>query len=158
MSNILYAQNESANKKNTIIIDGEIFSEINEGNASAAFKFINKKSGEEGNFAWLVEQLKKRGKISSRNFKFIKDSSGIFIKACFKEKDELGRNMPFLFYTDTTEINRACDILNEYASKISRTCFDNEIKMIKYLSDKVVYGIGISIVLLIIGLWKIASN
>jgi hypothetical protein len=158
MENILYTQNESANQKNSIIVNGEFYSEMSTGIASDALRLINKKSGEKGKWVWLIEQLKDYGIIKSKNFKFAKDSSGILIKACFQEKDELGRNMTFLFYTKSTDINEACQILNNYAAKIKRDCFENELKILPYLSDKFIYG-GIlsSITLLILIIWKIAN-
>lgn len=156
--NILYTQNESANQKNTIIVDGIIYSDMLTGVASDAFKSINKISNEAGNWIWLIDKLKDFGKIESKNFKFIKDSTGIFIKACFQEKDELDRNMPFMFYTQTTSLNEACNLLEDYAKKIHRTCFEKELKILPYLSDKVIYGIvSLCIILLIIILWIIAD-
>lgn len=72
MENILYTQNESANQKNSIIVDGEFYSEMSTGIASDALRLINKKSGEKGKWVWLIEQLKDYGIIKSKNFKFVK--------------------------------------------------------------------------------------
>ena len=155
MDTILYTQNESGTIKNTLVVDGERFDEMTSGVASEAFKFINKKSGEDGDFVWLISQLKKYGKIPSKNFKYKKDNLGIFIKGCFQEKDELGRNMPYLFYTKSTSINEACLKLKEYANRLNRTCFESEISILENISKFVVMGICVSIILLIILLWKI---
>ena len=155
MDTILYTQNESGTIKNTFVVDGERFEEMTSGVASEAFKFINKKSGEDGDFVWLISQLKKYGKIPSKNFKYKKDNLGIFIKGCFQEKDELGRNMPYLFYTKSTSINEACLKLKEYANRLNRTCFESEISILENISKFVVMGICVSIILLIILLWKI---
>lgn len=158
MNNILYTQNESTNQKNSIIVDGKLYSDMSTGIASEAFRLVNNKSSKNGDRLWLIEKLKDCGKIKSRNFKFVRDSSGILIKACFQEKDELGRNMPFIFYTKTTDINEACQILRHYAIKIKRACFENELKILPYLSDKYFYGgIFTCITLLTIILWKIAN-
>ncbi len=161
MNNILYTQNESPNQRNTIIIDGNLYSDLTSGIASDAFKSINKKSDEEGNKVWIIKKLIACGKIESKNFKFFKDSSGIFIKACFQEKDELGRNMPFMFYAKTTDTKEAYQILCDYASKIKRSCFEKELKFLTYLSNKYVYGgIGILTIitlLLSISFWKVAN-
>lgn len=155
MDTILYTQNESGTIKNTLVVDGERFEEITSGLASEAFKFINKKSGENGDFVWLIGQLKKCGKIPSKNLQFKKDKVGIFIKGSFQEKDELGRNMPYLFYTKTTNMNEACLKLKEYANSLNRTYFESEISILENISKYVVMGISISIILLIILLWKI---
>ena len=155
MDTILYTQNESGTIKNTLVVDGERFEEMTSGVASEAFKFINKKSGEDGDFVWLISQLKKYGKIPSKNFKYKKDNLGIFIKGCFQEKDELGRNMPYLFYTKSTSINEACLKLKEYANRLNRKCFESEISILENISKFVVMGICVSIILLIILLWKI---
>lgn len=155
MNTILYTQNESGTINNTLVVDGERFEDMSSGIASEAFKFINKKSGEDGDFVWLIGQLKKYGKIPSKNFKYKKDQLGIFIKGCFQEKDELGRNMPFLFYIKTTNMNEACLKLKEYASSLNRTCFESEISILENISKYVVMGISISIILLIILIWKI---
>lgn len=155
MDTILYTQNESGTIKNTLVVDGERFEEMTSGVASEAFKFINKKSGEDGDFVWLISQLKKYGKIPSKNFKYKKDNLGIFIKGCFQEKDELGRNMPYLFYTKSTSINEACLKLKEYANRLNRTCFESEISILENISIFFVMGISVSIILLIILLWKI---
>ncbi len=156
MESTLYTQNEYANQNNSIIVDGELYTDMSTGIAYDAFKLINKKSSENGDLVWFIKLLKNHGIIKSKNFKFIKDSSGILIKACFQEKDELGRNMPFLFYSQTTDINEACQTLRNYATKIKRVCFDNEIKILPYLSDKYIYGgILASFILLAFILWKI---
>lgn len=158
MNTILYTQNESANQKNTIIVDEIVYSEMTSGIAYDAFKLINKQSSEPGNWIWVINRLKAYGIIKSKNFKFCKSSSGIFIRACFQEKDELGRNMPFMFYAKTTNIDDVCSLLIKDTAKIKRSCFENELKILHYLSEKFVYGgIFISFILLCYILWKIAN-
>lgn len=155
MNTILYTQNESATKNNTIVVDGEIFDGVSSGVPSEAFKFINKKSGEKGDYTWLINQLIKFQKISSVNFKFKKDNMGVFIKGCFQERDEIDRNMPFLFYTNSTNMKEACLRLKENAKKLNRTCFENDIAILENISKYVVTGIGASIIILIILIWKV---
>jgi hypothetical protein len=127
MKNILYTQNESATKRNTIIVDGIVYPVVDE-SLRDAFRYINKRAEERSNRKNRIEKFKKQGKISSKNFMYLNDSKGIFIKSCFKEKDDLGRNMPFLFCTDTKDVNEAKKILKEYASMINRSCFENELE------------------------------
>ena len=101
MNNILYTQNESATKSNTIVVDGVSYNDMNTGVAQEAFRFVNKKSSLKGDYVRILDILKRMRKVESQNLQFKKDDDGVFIKACFKEKDELGRKMPFLYYCKT---------------------------------------------------------
>ena len=154
MNNILYTQNESATKSNTIVVDGESFNDMNTGVALEAFRFVNKKSSLKGDYVRILDILKKMGKVDSQNLQFKKDDDGVFIKACFKEKDELGRKMPFLYYCKTDNMMDACKQLMASAKDMNRTCFENDIKALLNISKYVAAGVSTSLIILILIIWK----
>lgn len=135
MNNILYTQNESATVKNTLIVNDEIFVADDE-NVSDKLRFIFGKSNEKSSYSKQIEKFKKKGKISSLSFSFNITQSGILIKSSFQEKDDLGRYMPYIFYTESIDINEACNILKVYAAMINRKCFYEDLEQIPEIISK----------------------
>ena len=152
MKVIMYTQNESAMVKNTIVVDGVQYNDFTTGIAAESFRFINDKSGETTDYVWLIELLKKCGLGISRNFQFKKDKTGMFVKGCFKEVDELGRNMPFLFYMKSADVKEVCATLKEYAGNIGRSCNEADLKIVDNMECVIKAG-GFGLIILIIILW-----
>jgi len=154
MNNILYTQNESATKSNTIVVDGVSYNDMNTGVAQEAFRFVNKKSSLKGDYVRILDILKRMRKVESQNLQFKKDDDGVFIKACFKEKDELGRKMPFLYYCKTDNMLDACKQLIASAKELNRTCYENDINALLNVSKYLAAGVSISLIILILIIWK----
>ena len=154
MNNILYTQNESATKSNTIVVDGMSYNDMNTGVAQEALRFVNKKSSLKGDYVRILNILKRMGKVKSQNLQFKKDDDGVFIKACFKERDELGRKMPFLYYCKTANMLDACKQLIASAKELNRTCYENDINALLNISKYWAAGVSISLIVLILILWK----
>lgn len=152
MNVIMYTQNESATVKNTLVVDGAQYNDFNTGIAAEAFKLINKKSEESTDYVWLIKQFKKGGLGISHNFQFKKDESGVFVKGCFKETDELGRNMPFLFYMKSINVEKVCSTLQGYASNIGRSCNEADLTIIHNMERVIKSGV-VGLIILIIILW-----
>ena len=152
MKVVMYTQNESATVKNTLVVDGVQYNDFSTGIAAESFRFINDKSGENSDYVWLIKQLKKRGLDISPNFQFKKDKSGIFVKGCFEEIDELGRNMPFLFYMESRNVKEVCATLKEYAGNIGRSCYEADLNIVHNMERVIKMGVA-SLIILIIILW-----
>ena len=152
MKVIMYTQNESATIKNTIVVDGVQYNDFATGIAAESFRFINDKSGETTDYVWLIGLLKKCGLGISHNFQFKKDKTGVFVKGCFKEIDELGRNMPFLFYMKSADVKEVCATLKEYAGNIGRSCNEADLKIVDNM-ERVIKAGGFGLIILIIILW-----
>ena len=152
MNVIMYTQNESATVKNTLIVDGAQYNDFSTGIAAESFKFINDKSSEATDYVWLIKLLKKCGLGVSHNFQFRKDKYGVFVKGCFKETDELGRNMPFLFFMKSRNVEKVCSSLQGYASNIGRSCNEADLTVIHNMERVIKTGV-VGLIILIIILW-----
>ena len=156
MKTFLYTQNESAIQKNTMIIDGDILDDFNDKAVEEAFQVIKKMSDDRGKWQWLINFLIKQGYIKSIQFRLSEKSSGVFIQSNFYEKDEVGRFMPFIFYSDNKNLLEANRILKQYSKQINRTYDEQALLRIDKAIKMVICG-SISISLIILGLiiWKI---
>ena len=152
MKVVMYTQNESATVKNTLVVDGVLYNDFSIGIAAESFRFINDKSGEATDYVWLIKLLKKIGFGISPNFQFKKDKSGVLVKGCFKEVDELGRNMPFLFYMKSGNVKEVCTTLKEYTNNIGRSCHEADLNIVHNIERVIKMGVA-SLIILIIILW-----
>lgn len=156
MNTILYTQNKSATQKNTIVVNGEVFHNFDDEIANCAFHYIMKKSEKEERWNWLIKILINKGIIKSTKFKYIKDADGILIRSNFNEKDELGRYMPFLFFTKEKKLSSVNKSLKAYSKLLNRTHDEEEILGLDKAIKITLYGgISIGIILLSIIIWKI---
>ena len=163
MHTILYTQNESPAKPNTILIDGEVYHDFYLENTSKAFKFIMDMASEKGRWGRVIKRLINTGDIKSPKFKYVKNSEGLLVQSNFLEKDEAGRYMPFTFFTRERNLLKANTILQQYATQLDRSFGQQELeilaKEIRESKKKLWFGIGSSfIILILIALWIISKK
>ena len=163
MKSILYTQNTSSTEPNTIVVDDNISSDFQSEEQIEAFQFICKQDEKKGEELKKIDKLKKCGKIKSKNFKFFTDDCGMFLKGCFVEEDNVGRNMPYMFWMDTNNIEDFCRSLNVVASKLNRTCQEDVLEVYKLIkgknkSHKFILILSVILLILIIAIWNIQTN
>lgn len=59
----------------------------------------------------------------------IRQNEGIFIRSCFKTKDDAGRLMPYMYYSSSPLIEEAIEDLNKYSSMVQKELDIEEIAM-----------------------------
>lgn len=173
--NYMWVQNESANSKDTFIINGNISQYEGNDEQDKAFGKMQK-----------IRELAQRRAVFASGFKnFVKEISNYKVKnpdrnisdsfqcyqdkknestliySCHANKDYDGRNMPFIFLSYTLDINKVCDKLKEYSSLIGRECNDDEIDMLKEIVKKNDYKfliVLITILIIISIIWIIIHS
>lgn len=136
MEQIFYSQNTSATEQNTIVVDNTIYSDFQSKVPFEALQFICKKDELKSNKVKAINNLKEYGKIKSKNFKLIQDEDGIFVKGCFIEKDDDNRNMPYIFWMKTTNIETFQESLTKITRQLNRTCLDNVLEIYNVIFTK----------------------
>lgn len=59
----------------------------------------------------------------------IRQNEGIFIRSCFKTKDDAGRLMPYMYYSSSPLIEEAIEDLKKYSSMVQKELDVEEIDM-----------------------------
>lgn len=136
MEQIFYSQNTSATEQNTIVVDNTIYSDFQSKVPFEALQFICEKDELKSNKVKAINNLKEYGKIKSKNFKLIQDEDGIFVKGCFIEKDDDNRNMPYIFWMKTTNIETFQESLTKITRQLNRTCLDNVLEIYNVIFTK----------------------
>lgn len=67
---------------------------------------------------------------------------GCFISSVYTEKDDFGRLMPFMYYTDIVKSDEIILDLKNYSKKINKTMHENDINIIKIYIEKGVDGVN----------------
>ena len=152
---VLWAQNESSNKKDSFVINGDISAYASTPEQDEAYAQLTEAQ------KWEITYPKNKGLFKTNkdpkiNYSFIfkKTNKGIYIESCFKEKDEVDRSMAYMFYTNSTNIEYAINILTDYSKKINRTCVDNEFDLMRKYSKKNTFGC-LSVFIMLFGLGSI---
>lgn len=78
-------------------------------------------------------QLRNEGKNISKSFKlfYYPNIDIIYIQSCFINTDERKRKMPFMFYTDSSNIYEAAHLLTICAKMAKKECSEDEINYLK---------------------------
>lgn len=71
----------------------------------------------------------------------IRQNEGIFIRSCFKTKDDAGRLMPYMYYSSSPLIEEAIEDLKKYSSMVQKELDIEEIvsgydEILKYPKKK----------------------
>ena len=158
MESILWSQGKSPTESSTFAINGTMNREkYSESNQKAYDKLISM-----GELAVLhpkiTELLYKRGLISSYQTKIVhKKGDGVFFKSIYKSLDEAGRNIPYMFYCQTDNIDEAYNIFCRDSKMAGRDIYESEGRMLKLIYKLDRYAL-ISISLIIIAIiWKLIS-
>ena len=158
MESILWLQGTSPTESSTFVINGTIKREkYSESNQKAYDKLISM-SELPILHPNITNLLYKRGLISSYQTKIAyKKGDGIFFKSIYKSLDEAGRNIPYMFYCQTDNIDEAYAIFCRDSQMAGREIYESEGKMLKLIFNLNKYTL-ISISLIIIAIiWKIIS-
>ncbi|MBQ4407114.1 MAG: hypothetical protein II852_08905 [Bacteroidales bacterium] len=119
MSTILYTQNENPTVLDSIVIQGKTampFSSDNNEHIEAV-RLLNSATN------WL----KITPENTDGNLRCYRSDKGIYIQSNYLEKDNVGRLMMFRFYTESVDLDSACNFLKEVSSQINRHCNPQEI-------------------------------
>lgn len=157
MESILWLQGTSPTESSTFVINGIIKREnYSEDNQKAFDKLIS--MSEQVLHAKITNLLYKRGLISSYQTQIAhKKGNGIFFKSIYKSLDEAGRNIPYMFYCQTDNIDEAYAIFCRDSKMADKEIYESEGKILKLIFNLNKYTL-ISISLIIIAIiWKIIS-
>lgn len=157
MESILWLQGTSPTESSTFVINGTIKREkYSESNQKAYDKLIS--MSEQVLHAKITNFLYKRGLISSYQTQIAhKKGNGIFFKSIYKSLDDAGRNIPYMFYCQTDNIDEAYAIFCRDSKMADKEIYESEGKILKLIFNLNKYTL-ISISLIIIAIiWKIIS-
>lgn len=137
---IFWTQNQNPNVPSTIIVDGvmDSFKDLPEQNM-AMTKFNELRS-------WGCDPAVSENRGDNKKFKnwfslSIRQNEGIFIRSCFKTKDDAGRLMPYMYYSSSPLIEEAIEDLKKYSSMVQKELDIEEIvsgydEVLKYPKKK----------------------
>lgn len=116
---IFWTQNQNPNVPSTIIIDGvmDSFRDLPEQNM-AMTKFNDLRS-------WGCDPAVSENRGENKKFKnwfslAIRPNEGIYIRSCFKTKDDAGRLMPYMYYSSSSSIEDSIVDLKKYSSMVQK--------------------------------------
>ena len=121
--NILWFQDPDNKANNVISVDGDVLTA--------------KSSNEYDEYYKILYSLdKKTQKISTKTTTISKVDNGLFIKGYFSEKDNLGRNIGFMFFTDSSNVDEVINRLKHETQLHKMNCTDETFIEIKSWSYK----------------------
>ncbi|MBD5257489.1 MAG: hypothetical protein HDS52_02210 [Barnesiella sp.] len=175
MKTILWAQNEDAMIKDTFVINDIITSSSDTPEEMNAFSDLTQAS----NSLRLTPKVRRmlnelKGFSEQANFSIVNNT--YYIQGCFEEKDNVGRNMPYMFLTnDCCTFDDAVLKLKQASSLIGRSCIDKDLdlmstfahldsstiekavsKLYKKKDLKIIIGV-ICIIIIGLVLWKLVN-
>lgn len=110
----------------------------------------------------LLHVLKQYLPISSSQWKVTyRSGEGIGFQSVFRDTDEVGRALPFIFWCDTDDWDVAGDILQKYARLVNRSFAPEDLQMFRLLFKlhRLLPLIGWGSLMLILSLiiWKLVN-
>lgn len=129
MKTILWAQNEDAMIKDTFIINDIITASSNTPEEMNAFSELTQAS----NSLRLTPKVRRmlnelKGFSEQANFSI--ENNICYLQGCFEEKDNVGRNMPYMFLTtDCNTFDDAVIRLKRASSLIGRSCIEGDLDL-----------------------------
>lgn len=85
-----------------------------------------------------------------------KSDDGYYISSCFSDLDEIGRKIPFQFYSNEKCLNDVIDSLRKCASAINYNLVEDQLEIIKNACDEykkkiiIMWGILITLVIVLV--------
>ena len=158
MESILWLQGTSPTESSTFVINGTINRDKYSKNNQNAYDKLIKMSELLVLHPKITDFLYKKGVISSYQTKIAhKKGGGIFFKSIYKSLDDAGRNIPYMFYCQTDNIDEAYAIFCRDSKMADKEIYESEGKILKLIFNLNKYTL-ISISLIIIAIiWKIIS-
>ncbi len=130
MKTILWAQNEDAMIKDTFVINNIITASSDTPAEMNAFSDLTQAT----NSLRLTPKVRRmlnelNGFSEQANFSI--ENNTYYIQGCFEEKDNVGRNMPYMFLTtDCATFYDAVLRLKQASSLIGRNCIEKDLDLI----------------------------
>lgn len=159
MEILFWTQNESPEKKNTLILHGDKSDYSGTIEQDNAMKILMMNEMLMSYKPSTIERYIK-DQNTSQGLKVMSNKNGTLIHALHQEKDVAGRYMPYALWISSTDSSEVISTIKDYCSQCGKTPFDGDLKVVRnYLeSKKKGFGyllIGISITIIIIILWMI---
>jgi len=136
MKNILWTQNETPTKPNTFVIDGAVSQYCGRPDQDEAMRSLT--MGPQSKQCENLEYSNARQQLGlSSNFMInVPFVNGIFIQGLYKERDESGRQMPYMFLTtETNDLASTIIKLREYSALVGKTLVETDLEQIPYLIE-----------------------
>lgn len=156
MNSILWSQGETPIEGSSFVIDGIVQDKDSVESNQIAYDKLIAQSNLSVFQSSAVRLLYKFGYIKSGQFKVtFKKGQGIFFSSVYKSVDEANRNIAYMFYCKTDDIDIAIKQFKNDSKKINREFLDSEIDSLKILfklKQYYLFGLLILIVLICLGL------
>ena len=149
MDTILWSQSETVTGEDNLLVDGKPC-EPEKRRKAMDFLLKNRNSSnrllkiKRKGHQWyplnsndVIDECIRRGEIVSSNLIcYIDDEGRFLIQSRFNEKDEIGRNTVFFFFSNTTDIDTAIQQLKEVSALIGKTCKPKDLEVVKIVKQK----------------------
>ncbi len=156
MNSILWSQGKTPTENSVFVIDGEISSEQNSSVNQSAYEKLIRMNDLPAIHPNVVQFLQGRGCVVSRQLKIThKKGVGIFFKSVYESLDEVGRNITYMFFCKTDDIDYAYNIFCNASEKAGRKVRKSDEKIFKLLFRLNMYAVIFISIALILFLWKI---
>lgn len=125
---IFWTQNQNPSEPSTLIIDGAMDSY--KGLPAQEEAITKLKELKEWGCDPAISEDRGKGKKFNPWFNIaIKAGEGIVIRSCFKNKDDAGNFIPYMFFSSKTSAKSAIEDLKQYSSMVNRTLDIDEISI-----------------------------
>jgi hypothetical protein len=147
MKRILYSQSENPIRNDYFVIDGNLETNNVSNLSMEAFQIVN--SSENWKVLYMDEELKikKRGNFLS-------------MKSHYKNQDEAGRFLFYIYYIESNDIGKMLDYLKEDSKKINKDIAFETVKLIEKINKtnikKIITGVFLTIIISLV-LWEIVK-
>lgn len=125
---IFWTQNQNPNEPNTLIIDGAMDQYKGLPEQEEAMAKLNELK-EWGCDPAITEDRGEGKKFNPWFNMAIKAGEGIIIRSCFKNKDDVGILIPYMYFSSKASAKSAIEDLKQYSSMVNRTLDIDEITM-----------------------------
>lgn len=159
MESILWSQGATPTENSVFVIDGKMNRDRGSDSNQLAYNKLIQMSEQPAIHPKLVQMLHEKNYVTSRQLMIAhKKGDGIFFKSVYKNLDESGRHVAYMFYCKTNDINHAYQVFQQYSSMADRVVVDDEEKMLALLFNLNKYVLIIATVILFItitlALWR----
>lgn len=148
MKRILYSQSENPTKNDYFVIDGNLEVDNVSNLSMEAFQIIN--NSENWKVLYIDEELKirKKGNLLS-------------IKSHYKNQDEVGRSLFYIYYVEFSDIEKMLKYLKEDSRKINKDIAFDTAELIEKIKKKdnikkIIIGVFLTAIISFV-LWKIVK-
>lgn len=155
MESILWSQGLTPTEESVFVIDGKMNRDKGSDSNQRAYNKLIQMGEQPAIHPKVVQFLHKQGYIASRQLMIAyKKGDGIFFKSVYKSLDEAGRNVAYMFYCKTNDINHAYRVFLQYSNMADRVVFESEQKVLALLFKLNKYIIIAAAITLALALWK----